>query len=606
MNIDTELQDYEAAGSLAEELPYWGWLDDERSCLTRAGELMSLARVSPFVLDGQTPEQLDRVVDRWQRMLSGLDARTRFYFYLLRRPVRFPEVPPNGASKVVTLGQRKRREFLTKRVQDVSAYVAWAYDPGLSTVASERAGPWWMAVAKNWMARRRNAQRSVYLHSSIEAASAAFRQTVDASRALVDDLTPLRLLKAHEASEVLSELTNRPGTPWDGATGSGMNWRLAVSELEAERRNLRLDGEPVVLYSLLSPPGSARSNLLADLYRLDATLTVTLEWRPQRLDSARRKIRGAQRHYFSKRYSMSAHVQETEGSAAAMVDTAAAAESDRLGDALVELETDGVAYGDLALTIAIHGPLEHSESLDGDIRRIFASHDAKVIREGYGQLPAWFSRLPGQPRRRQVRSVFVSAGVAACMAPIFGPPVGTPQSGHLRAAALAILETGWRTPYHYDLFAGDVGHTLVLGATGAGKSFFPQFPVGPSPPIRSTHPDSRSRGFLPLAHPIFRRWIHGAIPGSGRRRRVPATAFLFTGRRADLSISDRLDFPAASHRRMELERFRSERDPRPRGRPLRFRARGADPWNAGPLFALKDVARAWPLARRRRMGQILR
>ena len=31
MNIDTELQDYEAAGSLAEELPYWGWLDDERN-----------------------------------------------------------------------------------------------------------------------------------------------------------------------------------------------------------------------------------------------------------------------------------------------------------------------------------------------------------------------------------------------------------------------------------------------------------------------------------------------------------------------------------------------------------------------------------------------
>ena len=94
MNIDTELQDYEAAGSLAEELPYWGWLDDERSCLTRAGELMSLARVSPSVLDGQTPEQLDRVIERWQRMLSGLDARTRFYFYLLRRPLHFPEVPP--------------------------------------------------------------------------------------------------------------------------------------------------------------------------------------------------------------------------------------------------------------------------------------------------------------------------------------------------------------------------------------------------------------------------------------------------------------------------------------------------------------------------------
>ena len=472
VNVDNELTDFEAAGSLAEELPWWGWLEDGRSCLTRAAELLSIGRVTPSVLDGQTPEQLDRVIDRWQRMLSGVDSRTRLYFYLLRRPIQFENQGEDEASSVAALGRRKRQAFLEKRVQSVSAYVAWAHDPGLSAVTTQKTGgPWWMAYAKNWMARRRNQHESVYLHSSIAEAAGRFRQLVEASRALVDDLTPIRVLDAAEASLFLNELTNRPGTFWDGATGSGMNWRLAVSELEAERQNLRLDGEPVILYSLLSPPGAARANLLQELYRLDATMTVTLEWRPQRLDAARRKIRGAQRHYFSKRYSMAAHVQETEGSAAAMVDSAAAAESERLGDALVELETDGIAYGDFALTVAIHGPLSVTERLDGDIRRIFTSHDAKVIREGYGQLPAWFSRMPAQPRRRQCRSVFVSAGAVASMAPIFGPPVGTPRSGHLRKAALAVLETQWRTPYYYDLFKGDVGHTLVLGATGAGKSF---------------------------------------------------------------------------------------------------------------------------------------
>ena len=472
MNINNELADFDAAGALAEELPWWGWLEDGRSCLTRAGELMSIARLTPSVLDGQTPEQLDRVVDRWQRMLSGVDSRTRLYFYLLRRPIQFEDQDEDKGSSVAALGRRKRRAFLEKRVQSVSAYVAWAHDPGLSAVTTQKTGgPWWMAYAKNWMARRRNAHESVYLESSIAEAAGSFRQLVEASRALVDDLTAVRVLDAAQGSRFLNELTNRPGSFWDGATGSGMNWRLAVSELEAERRNLRLDGEPVILYSLLSPPGAAKANLLQALYRLDATMTVTLEWRPQGLDTARRKIRGAQRHYFSKRYSMSAAVQETEGSATAMVDTAAEAESERLGDALVELETDGIAYGDLALTVALHGPLSVTESLDGDIRRIFTSHDAKVIREGYGQLPAWFSRMPAQPRRRQVRSVFVSAGAVASMAPIFGPPVGTPRSGHLRKAALAVLETQWRTPYYYDLFKGDVGHTLVLGATGAGKSF---------------------------------------------------------------------------------------------------------------------------------------
>ena len=98
--------------------------------------------------------------------------------------------------------------------------------------------------------------------------------------------------------------------------------------------------------------------------------------------------------------------------------------------------------------------------------------DAKVTRETYGQLAVWFGRLPGQPRARQPRVVFVSAGVAASLASLFGPPRGEPQCVHLDAPALTVFETPSGTPYHYDLFGGrDVGHTLMLGATGAGKSF---------------------------------------------------------------------------------------------------------------------------------------
>ena len=213
MNVDNELTDFDAAGSLAEELPWWGWLEDGQSCLTRAGELMTIGRVTPSVLDGQTPEQLDRVVDRWQRMLSGVDSRTRLYFYLLRRPIQFENQGDDEASSVAALGRRKRQAFLEKRVQSVSAYVAWAHDPGLSAVTTQKTGgPWWMAYAKNWMARRRNQHESVYLQSSIEGAAGSFRQLVEASRALVDDLTPVRVLDAAEASGVLNELTNRPGS----------------------------------------------------------------------------------------------------------------------------------------------------------------------------------------------------------------------------------------------------------------------------------------------------------------------------------------------------------------------------------------------------------
>ena len=56
---DLDVADHHAAGSLADELPYWGWLPDDRTCLTRRGELVTLARLTPTVVDGHTPEQLD-------------------------------------------------------------------------------------------------------------------------------------------------------------------------------------------------------------------------------------------------------------------------------------------------------------------------------------------------------------------------------------------------------------------------------------------------------------------------------------------------------------------------------------------------------------------
>ena len=75
MRISAELRDHEAAGSLAEELPYWGWLEDGRTCLTRSGELIAAGCLAPAVVDGRSPEQIDRVLGRWQRSALGVGRR---------------------------------------------------------------------------------------------------------------------------------------------------------------------------------------------------------------------------------------------------------------------------------------------------------------------------------------------------------------------------------------------------------------------------------------------------------------------------------------------------------------------------------------------------
>lgn len=58
---------------------------------------------------------------------------------------------------------------------------------------------------------------------------------------------------------------------------------------------------------------------------------------------------------------------------------------------------------------------------------------------------------------------------------IFGLDQGEHVSPHLGREALAIFETPHQTPYAFNLHVQDVGHTLVLGATGSGRGFLLNF-----------------------------------------------------------------------------------------------------------------------------------
>ncbi len=156
MRTREELRAYEAAGPLAEELPYWGWLDDGHTCLTRSGELMAAARIRPAVTDGRTPEEIDRVLGLWQRLLSGLGADARLYFYLLRRPSSIGGAEEPGGSDIASVSTRKRQAFLAERVQHLDAYVVWSYDAGLRSVAGG-SGSGLLSRLTGWRKRRSSA-----------------------------------------------------------------------------------------------------------------------------------------------------------------------------------------------------------------------------------------------------------------------------------------------------------------------------------------------------------------------------------------------------------------------------------------------------------------
>ena len=465
-------QRYEQAGSLADELPYWGWVD-QRTLLTRPGGMVTLAELHPCGIAGSSSEDLDHVLASWMRLLGQLDEDVRFSLIVTRRPVPSGAVAEVGNERLPAAIFRSRADEIVRRSGELCFYAAWTLDSRLQEARSKG------AAAASWLKRltgNGKAQR-LYLQESIALASERLQRIVDASRGLVTDVCPSSVLEEEQATAVLGDLINRPGTVKPVHEGGALHWAWGLSHLEGHRRHLTLDDEPLAIYSLLEPPPKATANILWELLTLRATWTYVWEWQGLSIGRARGIIRSAQKHHFSSRYSLMAHARGTEGTDAALVDSAAAAESAVLGKALVELQTDGIPWGKLAASLSIHAPsLQQLEELDSSVVKIFTGRDIKILREGYGQLSTWFARLPGQSASRQLRRMPVSAGTALCCSAIFAPGRGDPESKHLEAPALATLETRCGTLYDLDLFGGtDVGHSLVLGSTGAGKSFLLNF-----------------------------------------------------------------------------------------------------------------------------------
>ena len=467
--------------SLSEELPWWGFWDD-RVCLLRSGRLLAVSRVDPFVADGSDAETLDRVVGSWSRTLASLSPSCRVWWVVERSRVEAPAA--SGSLDIAGLARGKRAAYVAERTRRHAVHLVWEFDRGVLRKVNEDpdAAVWarLLGLARELLRRRRQPHLSVVVRRVLEEAVSEVRDELAGLEARLSDLTRVSPAPAAEAAGVLYRLVNGVAAPWSppAVLGRGLNWRLGMREVEiTARKGLRVGERRAQLYSLVSVPTLAVANCLDELYSLDADLSVVLEWRPMEKAWARAVIQNTRRHYFQGRYTTLAHVQDAAGTTEALEDVGASAEVEWIGEALVDLQQGGLSFGDVVMSVAVWGDSPREFELAGaEIGRIMGSVDGKMIRETYGTAPVWFGRMPGQPRALSGRTLMVSSALAAAIAPLAGPAVGHVRSKHLDAPCLADFETSWRTRYGFDLFGGgDVGHTLILGTTGSGKSFLLNF-----------------------------------------------------------------------------------------------------------------------------------
>jgi type IV secretion/conjugal transfer VirB4 family ATPase len=138
--------------------------------------------------------------------------------------------------------------------------------------------------------------------------------------------------------------------------------------------------------------------------------------------------------------------------------------------ALQELGSDNVgqAYVTATVTVWDVDPNIAAEKLRL-VEKVIQGRDFTVIGEGMNAIEAWLGSLPGHVYAN-VRQPPISTLNLAHMIPLSALWAGPEGDAHFGAAPLFYAKTEGSTPFRFSLHVGDVGHTLIVGPTGAGKS----------------------------------------------------------------------------------------------------------------------------------------
>jgi len=233
----------------------------------------------------------------------------------------------------------------------------------------------------------------------------------------------------------------------------------------------RLGRAHLRVLTIVGFPPATTPGLLDDLNRL----AFAYRWTTRALCLDKTLATGLltkiRRQWFAKRKSVLVLLREAmTQEPSALVDNDAANKASEADLALQDLGGEAVAYAYVTASVAVWD--EDAARADAKlalVEKVIQGRELTVIRESVNAVEAWLGTLPGHVYAN-VRQPPLSTLNLAHLAPLSAVWAGPERNRHLDGPPLLIARTAGSTPFRLSLHVDDVGHTLVVGPTGAGKS----------------------------------------------------------------------------------------------------------------------------------------
>jgi len=244
----------------------------------------------------------------------------------------------------------------------------------------------------------------------------------------------------------------------------------------------RLGGQYMRTLSVRAYPTASSPGLLDRLNELGVAYRWTCRFMPLDKEDARKAVSAVRKRWFAKRKGVMALLKEAVTKEPSVLeDPDAAAKANDADAALAILGGDYASIGYFTPTVTLTDA--DPDRLADRVREV----ESAINRMGFvckvedvNAVEAWLGSLPGQAYA-DLRRPLVSSLNLCDMIPMSAIWPGPSRNAHLTAECakrghhgdqppLLVARTAGTTPFRFDLHQGDVGHTMIVGPTGSGKS----------------------------------------------------------------------------------------------------------------------------------------
>ncbi len=446
-----------AAARLADFLP-WAALVGPGVIVNKDGSFQRTARFRGPDLDSAVAAELVAVAGRINNAFRRLGSGWSIFVEAQRsEAATYPDSPfPDAASGLVE--EERKADFEEAGIHFVSDYfLTILYLPPAEDAAR----------AETWLYEGRE-QTGVDPHEVMR----GFIDRTDRVLALLDGFMPEcgwlddteTLTYLHSTVSTKRHRVRVPETP------VYLDALLADQPLTGGLEP-RLGSEHLRVLTIIGFPTATTPGLLDDLNRL----AFPYRWSTRAIlldkTDATKLLTKIRRQWFAKRKSIAAILKEVlTNEASALVDTDASNKAADADMALQELGADvaGMAYVTATIVVWDADPRLADEKLRL-VEKVIQGRDFTAMVETVNAVDAWLGSLPGHAYAN-VRQPPISTLNLAHMIPLSAVWAGPERDEHLGSPPLLYGKTEGSTPFRLSLHVGDVGHTLVVGPTGAGKS----------------------------------------------------------------------------------------------------------------------------------------